>query len=76
VRDPDARIRALLEFCGLPFEPQCLEFHRNEREVHTPSAMQVREPLRRDTARSARYGALLDPLRAALGLSPFTSKEG
>jgi hypothetical protein len=26
----------------------------------------VREPLRRDTARAARYGALLDPLRAAL----------
>jgi hypothetical protein len=56
----------LLEFCGLPFEPACLEFHRTERDVRSPSAMQVREPLRRDTARAARYGALLDPLRAAL----------
>jgi hypothetical protein len=28
--------------------------------------MQVREPLRRDTARAPRYGALLDPLRDAL----------
>jgi hypothetical protein len=28
--------------------------------------MQVREPLRRDTARAPRYGALLDPLREAL----------
>jgi len=26
----------------------------------------VREPLRGDTARASRYGALLDPLRAAL----------
>ncbi|OZB66937.1 MAG: hypothetical protein B7X33_04875, partial [Lysobacterales bacterium 13-68-4] len=33
-----------------------------------PSAMQVRQPLRRDTVHSARYGALLDPLRDALGL--------
>jgi hypothetical protein len=28
----------------------------------------VREPLRKDTARADKYGALLDPLRAALGL--------
>jgi hypothetical protein len=39
--------------------------------VHTPSATQVREPLRRDTARTHRYGALLDPLRAALGMPSF-----
>lgn len=76
VAAPAARIRELLEFCGLPFEPQCLEFHTTQRDVHTPSAMQVREPLRRDTARAARYGALLDPLRAALGLPPFAAKGG
>ena len=64
--DPEQHIRGLLEFCGLPFEPACLDFHRTERDVRSPSAMQVREPLRRDTARAARYGALLDPLRAAL----------
>jgi hypothetical protein len=39
--------------------------------VHTPSATQVREPLRRDTARTHRYGALLDPLRVALGMPRF-----
>jgi hypothetical protein len=31
----------------------------------------VRRPLRRDTARSPHYGALLDPLRAELGLPLF-----
>jgi hypothetical protein len=36
--------------------------------VRTASAAQVRQPLRRDTARAAAYGALLDPLRCALGL--------
>jgi hypothetical protein len=37
-----------------------------ERSVRTASAAQVREPLQRNTARTANYGALLDPLREAL----------
>lgn len=65
--DPERSIRALLEFCGLPFEEGCLRFHETVRDVRSPSAAQVREPLR-DSARSARYGALLDPLRQALNL--------
>ncbi|HET6545877.1 MAG TPA: sulfotransferase [Rhodanobacteraceae bacterium] len=68
--DPEANTRELLAFCGLPFDPACLRFHETERAVRTPSAGQVREPLRRDTARAERYGALLDPLRAALAASP------
>ncbi|SRR5579883_14424 len=67
--DPEARIRLLLEFCNLTFEESCLQFHRTQRGVHTPSAMQVRQPLRSDTRHTERYGALLDPLRQALGLS-------
>jgi tetratricopeptide (TPR) repeat protein len=70
-REPEREIRTLLEFCGLPFEAACLDFHRTQRSVGSPSAMQVREPLKRDTARADRYGALLDPLRRALGLAPF-----
>ncbi|MER3547253.1 MAG: sulfotransferase family protein [Rhodanobacteraceae bacterium] len=73
IADPERRVRALLDFCGLPFEQASLDFHRTRREVHSPSAMQVREPLRRDTARSARYGALLDPLRRALDLPAFAA---
>lgn len=64
--DPEAVIRAVLKVCGLPFDPACLEFHRIERSVRTPSAGQVRQPLRHDTARAQRYGTLLDPLRDAL----------
>jgi tetratricopeptide (TPR) repeat protein len=63
--DPARSIRALLDFCGLPFEDACLNFHETARDVRSPSAAQVREPLR-DTARAARYGSLLDPLRRAL----------
>lgn len=67
VAEPEPTIQRLLNFCGLPFEPACLEFHRTERTVQSaPSAAQVRQPLRRDTARADRYGDRLDGLRARL----------
>ncbi|HEY0178864.1 MAG TPA: sulfotransferase [Dokdonella sp.] len=64
--DPEPRIRALLEFCALDFDPACLRPHEAERHVRTASAAQVRMPLRGAAATAARYGALLDPLRRAL----------
>lgn len=71
--EPEASVRALLAFCGLPFEDACLAFGSGSRAVRSPSAAQVREPLRRDTARATRYGALLDPLRNALGIVDIQS---
>lgn len=65
--DPEGQTRALLDFCGLPFDAACLRPHEAARSVRTASAAQVREPLRRDTARTSRYGEWLDPLRHALG---------
>lgn len=64
--EPEAQTRALLDFCGLPFDESCLRFHEAKRGVRTVSSGQVRQPLRRDTARGPRYGELLAPLRAAL----------
>ncbi len=64
--DTEGQIRRLLDFCDLPFDPVCLQFHRTQRTVRTFSASQVRQPLQKDTARSARYGERLDPLRAKL----------
>ncbi len=66
IDDPQRRIQALLDDCGLPFAPACLAPHLAMRSVRTASAAQVRQPLRSDTARAARYGALLDPLRRGL----------
>ena len=68
--EPEAAVRRLLADCGLGYDPACLRFHAATRSVRTASAAQVRQPLRRDTARAAAYGALLDPLRHALGLPP------
>lgn len=64
--NPEGKIRELLAFCELPFEPACLEFHKTARTVRTASAAQVRQPLHSGTARSTRYGSLLDPLRDLL----------
>ena len=67
VADPEAEVRRLLDFCGLPFNQACLDFHQTARTVQSlPSAAQVRQPIRRDTARGARYGAKLDRLRQRL----------
>ena len=67
VAEPEGEIRRLLDFCDLSFDPACLEFHKTARTVQSlPSAAQVREPMRRDTARSALYGEKLDSLRQRL----------
>jgi tetratricopeptide (TPR) repeat protein len=64
--EPENEIRALLDFCGLEFDAACLLFHEARRSIRTASAAQVRQPLRRDTARTVRYGELLAPLREML----------
>lgn len=74
LKDPETQIRQLLTFCDLPFEEACLRFNETQRIIGTPSAMQVREPLRTGTARSPRYGELLNPLRQALDL-PLIDKQ-
>jgi len=67
VANPEAEVRRLLGFCDLPFDPACVEFHKTARTVQSlPSAAQVRQPIRRDTARSALYGDKLDRLRQRL----------
>lgn len=45
VNGPEGTIRALLEFCGVPWSEECLAFHRSERSVATASTLQVRRPL-------------------------------
>jgi tetratricopeptide (TPR) repeat protein len=68
VEDLEGSVRRLLDFCGLEFEPQCIEFHRTERSVRTASSEQVRQPLNRDGLDQwMQFDPWLQPLRAALG---------
>jgi hypothetical protein len=68
VNDTEGEIRALLEYCGLEFEPKVLEFYKTERPVRTPSSEQVRRPIYRDATEEWRpYEPFLAPLKHALG---------
>jgi len=68
VDDTEAEVRRLLTYCGLQFEPECLEFHKNSRPVRTASSEQVRRPIFREGVDQwRRYEPWLAPLKAALG---------
>jgi tetratricopeptide (TPR) repeat protein len=68
VTDTEARIRALLDYCGLEFEEQCLRFYETERAVRTPSAEQVRKPIYTEGLEQWRhFEKHLGPLKEALG---------
>ena len=41
----ETTVRRIIEFLGLEWDPNCLNFHTNEREVKTASNWQVRQPL-------------------------------
>ena len=68
VDDLEGQVRRLLDFCGLPFESACLDYHKTDRTVRTPSAEQVRQPIYRSGLDQWRnFEKHLDPLKAALG---------
>ena len=61
VADIDTETRRLLDFCGLPFEQACIDFHTNQAPVATASSAQVRQPLYTSSlARWKRYRPGLD----------------
>jgi len=67
LQESEARIRQLLAFCALPFDPACLAPHKTRRDVRsTSSAAQVRQPILRDTTHSAPYRDLLRSLSERL----------
>lgn len=59
--------RELIEFCGLDWDDQCLDFHRNDRAVKTASMFQVRQPMYASSVgRWKLYDRHLDPLKRQL----------
>ena len=67
VADPAGESRRLLEFCGLPWEDACLDFHRNPAPSTTASATQVRQPIYDSSVAQWRhYASHLEGLRAQL----------
>lgn len=67
IEDFESEVRRLLDYCGLPFEAQCLSFHKNTRPVRTASSEQVRQPLYRDGLDQwQHYAEWLKPLKDAI----------
>jgi tetratricopeptide (TPR) repeat protein len=71
VADLEGNVRRILGFCGLEFEPACLEFYKTARSVRTASSEQVRQPIYREGLDQWRhFEPWLGPLREALGDFP------
>ena len=71
VDDIEGNVRRMLDFCGLDFEPACVDFHNTRRSVRTASSEQVRRPLNREGLDQWKFfEPWLDPLKAALGDAP------
>jgi tetratricopeptide (TPR) repeat protein len=69
VENTETQVRALLDYCGLDFEPSCLRFYENSRAVRTASSEQVRRPIFRDGVEQWRnFEQWLAPLKTALGV--------
>ena len=47
VADLESQVRRILDFLGLPFEENCLNYYRTDRSIRTPSSEQVRQPIYR-----------------------------
>jgi len=68
VQDLEGNVRRILAFCGLEFEPACIEFHKTARSVRTASSEQVRQPLNREGLDQWKhFEPWLGPLQDALG---------
>ncbi|MGJ3241941.1 MAG: tetratricopeptide repeat-containing sulfotransferase family protein [Opitutales bacterium] len=68
IEDLEGQVRRMLDFCGLPFDAACVDFHKTKRTVRTPSSEQVRQPINRSGVDVWKhFEPWLDPLKEALG---------
>lgn len=64
-KDPDNEVRALLKFCDLEWEPNCVSIQNNNAPVSTASKMQVREPINQSSiGRWQRYRPFTSEIEA------------
>jgi tetratricopeptide (TPR) repeat protein len=68
VDDVEGQTRRILDFLGLDYEPECIDFHLSTSAVATPSSEQVRRPINRDSIGAAEpYREWLGPMIEELG---------
>ena len=68
IDEQEKTTRALLDACGLEWDPACLDFHKHERAIATISVSQVRQPVYRGSIGAWKpYEKMLAPLLKILG---------
>ena len=64
--------KRIIKYCGLEWEKQCLDFHKINRQVHTLSYSQVRQPIYRSSVnRWTYFDKHLEPLKQILDETPI-----
>lgn len=77
IDDLEGQVRRMLDFCGLKFQESCLNFHQTKRNVRTPSAEQVRQPVSRSGVDNWKpFEEFLTPLKESLGKEILNSSMG
>jgi len=68
VEDLDTQVKRILDYCGLPFHQNCIDFHKTDRAVRTASSEQVRQPIFKSGLEQWKnFESHLEPLKTALG---------
>ena len=71
VADPERSSRELVAWCGLEWDPACLEFYKTRRRVQTTSIAQVRQPMyRTSVGRWKNYAQRLAAMFSKLPIDP------
>lgn len=71
VADSEAEARRLVAFCGLDWNPACMDFYKTPRTIRTASLNQVRRPIYSSSiGRWRAYAAQLGPMLETLAIDP------
>lgn len=74
VSEQEKSTQKMLEFCGLEWDENCLQFHKLRNQVNTASVAQVRRPIYKDSVMAwQRYEQHLQPLIKILGTDGWSN---
>jgi tetratricopeptide (TPR) repeat protein len=77
VADPPTQCRRLLEWCGLPWQDEVLDFHRSRAASTTASTAQVRRPIYTSSVQKWRnFAQQLQPVVRRLAEAGLVDAEG
>ena len=67
VNNPEVQIKLLIKFCGLDWDANCLESHKNTKTIKTVSFAQARKPIYKSSVNSSsKYFKYLNKLKSVL----------